>query len=88
VKIKVLFFGKLRELAVQQREVSLTDHARFIDLVDWLGREYGADFREEIGHKERWHFLINGRNYNPSDNMEVPLKDGDFVVFLPFLTAG
>jgi molybdopterin converting factor small subunit len=84
----VLFFGKLRELAVQQLEVSLDDGARFIDLVDWLGTEYGADFREEIDRKERWHFLINGRNYNPSDNMELPLKDGDFVVILPFLSGG
>jgi len=88
MKIKVLFFGKLRELATQQRVVSINDGARFADLVDWLIKEYGVDFREEINHKERWHFLINGRNYNSSDSMEVPLKDGDFVVILPFLTGG
>jgi molybdopterin converting factor small subunit len=88
MNIEVLFFGKLRELAVRRRVVSITDGARLIDLVDWLVKEYGADFREEINHKERWHFLINGRYYNPLDGMEVPLKDGAVVAMLPLLAGG
>ena len=88
MNIEVLFFGKLRELAVRQREVSITDGTRFIDLVDWLIKEYGVGFREEINHKERWHFLINGRYYNPLDGMEMPLKDGDVVAILPLLAGG
>jgi MoaD family protein len=88
MNIEVLFFGKLRELAVRQRVVSITDGARFIDLVDWLVKEYGVGFHEEINHKERWHFLINGRYYNPLDDMEVPLKEGDVVAILPLLAGG
>jgi MoaD family protein len=88
MNIEVLLFGKLRELAVRQREVSITDGARFTDLVGWLIKEYGAGFGEEIDHKERWHFMINGRYHNPLDSMEVPLKDGDVVAILPYLAGG
>jgi molybdopterin converting factor small subunit len=88
MNIEVLFFGKLRELAVRQRVISITDGARLGDLVDRLVKEYGADFGEEVNHQERWHFLLNGRFYNPSDGMEVTLKDGDAVVMLPMLAGG
>jgi MoaD family protein len=88
MNIELLLFGKLRELAVRQREVLIADSARFSDLVDWLIKEYGAGFGEEIGHKERWHFLINGRYYNPLDSLEIPLKDGDVVAILPLLAGG
>jgi molybdopterin converting factor small subunit len=88
MKIELLLFGKLRELAVRQRKVSIADGARFADLVDWLVKEYGAGFGEEIDHKERWHFLINGKYYSPLDSLEIPLKDGDVVAILPYLAGG
>ncbi len=88
MKIELLLFGKLRELAVRQREVSIADGARFTDLLDWLVKEYGAGFGEEISHKERWHFLINGRYHNPLDSLDLPLKDGDVVAILPLLAGG
>jgi len=88
MNIELLLFGKLRELAVRQRVVSITEGARLIDLVDWLVKEYGADFGEEVKHEERWHFLLNSQFYNPLDGMEVPLKDGDVVAMLPYLAGG
>lgn len=88
MNIEVLLFGKLRELAVRQQVVSITDGARLRDLVDRLVKEYGVDFSEEVDHQERWHFLLNGRFYNPSDGMEVLLKDGDVVAMLPMLAGG
>ena len=88
MNIEVLLFGKLRELAVRQQVVSINDGARLRDLVDWLVNKYGADFGEEVDHEERWHFLLNGRFYNPSDGMEVSLKDRDVVAMLPMLAGG
>jgi len=88
MNVEVLLFGKLRELSIRQQVVSIADGARLRDLVDWLVKEYGADFGEEINHKERWHFLLNGQFYNPLDGMEVPLKDGDVVAILPYLAGG
>jgi molybdopterin converting factor small subunit len=88
MNIELLLFGKLRELAVRQREVSIADGAQFSDLVDFLIKEYGAGFGKEINHKERWHFLINGRYHNPLDSLEIPLKDGDVVAILPYLAGG
>jgi molybdopterin converting factor small subunit len=88
MNIELLLFGKLRELAVRRRVVSIADGARFIDLVDWLIKEYGAGFGEEVNHKERWHFMINGMYHNPLDSMEIPLKDRDVVAMLPYLAGG
>ena len=88
MNIEVLLFGKLRELAVRQQVISINEGARMGDLVDRLVKEYGSDFGEEVDHEERWHFLLNGRFYNPSDGMEVTLKDGDVVVMLPMLAGG
>jgi molybdopterin converting factor small subunit len=88
MNIEVLLFGKLRELAVRQQVISINGGARLRDLVDWLVREYGPDFGQEVDHQERWHFLLNGRFYNPSDGMEMLLKDGDVVAILPLLVGG
>lgn len=64
------------------------DGARLIDLIKWLGKEYGDDFREEVNHVERLHIMINGRYYDLLDNMETPLKEGDVVAMLPLLAGG
>jgi MoaD family protein len=88
MRIEVLLFGKLRELAVRQQVISIADGARLRDLVDRLVKEYGPDFGQEVDHEERWHFLLNGRFYNPSDGMELSLKDGDVVAMLPMLAGG
>lgn len=88
MNVEVLLFGKLRELATRQRVVSVTDGARLIDLIEWLVKEYGVEFREEVNHIERLHILINGQYYDFLDNAETLLKEGDVVAILPLLAGG
>lgn len=88
MNIEVLFFGKLRELATRQRVIPMMDGARLADLIEYLAKEYGVDFHQEVDHLERLRILINGREYDLLGSMEAQLKDGDTVVFLPLIAGG
>ena len=88
MNVEVLLFGRLRELATRQLVVPLTEGARLVDLINWLSKEYGADFRQEINRTKRYNILINGRYYHLLDDMETPLKEGDVVAMLPPWAGG
>lgn len=88
MKVKVLFFGRFRELAVREQIVSLQEVARLADLIEHLSQEYGADFRNEVGNREQMHILVNGQFHNILDDMKTHLKDGDMVVLMPLATGG
>jgi molybdopterin converting factor small subunit len=89
MNIEVLFFGQLRELtSVPQKVVVLKDGARLTDLVEHLGIEYGAPFRQQIKDILGLRILINGREYALVGGMEASLNKGDTVVFLPPIAGG
>ncbi len=88
MNVEVLFFGKLRELAVRQQAMSMTEGARLTDLTERLSEEYGVDFRQEVNHIEGLRILINGQEYDLLDGMNTQLKDGDMVVFLSLIVGG
>ena len=89
MKIEVLFFGQLRELtAVHDSTFVIKDNARLVDLMEHLGEEYGAAFRQQVGSIKSLRILINGQEYMLLGGMEAPLKDGDTVVLLPPIFGG
>ena len=88
MNVEVLFFGKLRELAVRKQAMSMREGAQLSDLIERLGAEYGVDFRQEVDHIGGLRILINGREYDLLDGMNTQLKDGDMVVFLSLIAGG
>ena len=88
MNVEVLFFGQFRELATRRQVLPLKDDARLVDLIKWLVKEYGDDFRKEISDAGRLHILINGQHCDLLDNTETVLKDSDVVAILPPATGG
>jgi len=85
MNVEVRLYGRFRELATRQRVVTLTEGARLADLIEWLAKEYGDDFREEVNHLKRLNILISGQYCH---NTETLLKEGDVIVILPLLAGG
>jgi sulfur-carrier protein len=81
MRVRVLFFGQLREIVGSpQEEAELSEGARLEDLFERYGRRFPqlAEFRESIA---------------PSLNQEyadwrAPLASGDEVAFLPPVSGG
>ena len=88
MKVKLVLFGTLRNLATHKQEVSLSGDTRVTDLIDLLVKKYGSEFGERIGHREIWQIAVNGHLQGFSAAMEIELKDGDEVTILPLLFGG
>ena len=88
MKVKLLLFGTLRNLATHEQEISLFKDARVTDLIDSLIKQYGAEFGERINHREMWQISINGHLHVLSVAIEARLKDGDEVAILPLQFGG
>ncbi len=89
MKINVLFFGQLRDLtAIRESVFVVKDDARLVDLIEHLGKEYGAAFRQQVDSIKSLRILINGQEYMLLGGMEALLKEGDTVVLLPPIAGG
>jgi len=89
VKIKILFFAQLRDLAgVRDREAEIADGSTLQDLVAQFCREYGADFQHQIETSQGLRIMVNGRENEVLDGMQTELKDGDTVTFFPLVFGG
>ena len=81
MRVRVLFFGQLKEITgVAQEETDLSDGARVEDLFERYGRRFPklADFRASIAAS------VN-QEYAP---WRSPLTNGDEVAFLPPVSGG
>ena len=88
MKVEVLFFAQLRELAgIRQRTFVLDAGARLKALLDMLDAEY-AGFRHEVETLEGLRVLIGEREYGLDEALETALSEGDTVVFLPPIAGG
>ena len=86
---EVRLFGQLRDIAgVREKVVSLDNGARVIDLVDYLGKEYGSAFSDEVSHTQGLRIFISGREFWLSDAMNQLLQDRDTVILLPPIAGG
>lgn len=88
ISVEVLCFGRFRELAARQSIAFLEPGARLADLIEWLVKEYGADFQQEMNQAGEPRILINGQYHDLLGKMEAPLKDGDVVAILPLAIGG
>ena len=89
MKIEVLFFARLRELAgVRSTQVVLADGERLADLLEQLSGEYGVTFQKEMASIEELRILVNGQENEVLDGMATGLKEGDTVVLLPPVAGG
>ena len=89
MNIEVMFFGQLRELTAANRmTTAVKDGASLADLMEHLGEEYGAAFRQKVDNVQGLRILINGQEYKWLGGMEAPLNDGDTVVLLPPIFGG
>jgi sulfur-carrier protein len=89
MNVKVLFFGKFRELASRREQtVPLNEGTQLAELLEQLSQEYGTAFRNELSNMERTHILVNGQYHNVLDDMKTPLKNGDVIALMPLATGG
>jgi MoaD family protein len=88
MKINVMFFGQLRDLAAVRESVVPIKGTTLDDLMEYLYREYGAEFQKAAEGIKGLRILINGREYGLLGGMQAPLKDGDTVVLLPPIAGG
>ena len=88
MKVKLVLFGTLRNLATHKQEISLSGDTRVKDLINLLVNKYGSEFEARISHREIWQIAINGHLHGFSAAMEIELKDGDEVAMLPLLFGG
>ena len=89
MKIKILFFARLRDLAgVRDRDAEIADGSTLGDLVEQFCREYGADFRHQIETSKGLRIMVNGRENEVLEGLETELKDGDTVTFFPLVFGG
>jgi MoaD family protein len=88
MNVEVMFFGKLREIAGHRHAITMVDSAHLSDLIERLNKEYGFDFGKELNSAQRLSILINGHVYNLLGNLEITLKHGDVVAFVPIILGG
>ena len=88
MNIDVWLFGRFRELATRQLIVSLESGARLGDLIEWLIKEYGIEFGEEIKNTKNYAIMRNKRYCDLSTHWNKALKDGDVVAFMPIVAGG
>jgi MoaD family protein len=86
--IDVSFFGRFRELATRQQIVTLDSGARLGDLIEWLIKEFGIEFKEETKKTKSYAIMANKRYCDLSTHRNTPLKDGDVVAFMPIVAGG
>lgn len=89
MKISVLFFAQLRELAgIRQTEVTLAEGSRLGDLIQQLSRQYGSAFKREMANLAGLRILVNGQENEVLEGPETQLKEGDNIVLLPPVAGG
>jgi len=94
IRVRVKYFAYIRSLVNNKREeeIELNDQSTILELIRVLARKYGKTFIESIFKDTRNNILRdnvillhNGQSIN---NLEMPLRDGDTISFLPFLGGG
>ncbi len=94
MRVKVKYFAYIRAVVRDTKEetVELDGEAKLIDLLRKLSEKYGDNFRKAVfNHEDKSKLseeviiLVNGRSV---DDLEIPLKDGDTVSIMPFLSGG
>ncbi|KON33193.1 MAG: hypothetical protein AC479_05475 [miscellaneous Crenarchaeota group-6 archaeon AD8-1] len=97
LKVKILFFTRLREIIGKKEEVIdlLPETKITINMIlSILTKKYTNPFEEYIFNPKtrriRGHlqFLINGKTVRSASEMEIELKDGDVLAILPPVGGG
>ena len=89
MKIKVLFFGRPRELAKSAHKiVSVKKDARLSDLLQLLENRYGIKYSSDLKQKEAVMVMINGRHSASLGGLKAPLGDMDTVAIMPVVVGG
>jgi MoaD family protein len=84
-----MFFGQFRDIAAAQESiVALKGGEPLSDLLEHLGNQYGASFRQLLEKTPGLRILINGREYGLLGGMGATLKERDTVVILPPVFGG
>jgi len=89
IKIEVLLFAQLRELAgVKQKIYSLPAGSPFRVLLDRMTSDFGAAFRSEVDNLDGLRIVFPDRECSLEEAMTVPLADKITIVFLPPIAGG
>jgi len=85
MQVKLVFLGRLEELAGRAWEQIDRPPFEWEPLVEWLGQYYSHDLAASI-QDERTRVAVNGTLL--ADRRDLVLDDGDEVAFLPPVSGG
>jgi molybdopterin synthase sulfur carrier subunit len=94
VTIAVKFIGSLRHVSgTGELALSCKSYVAIRELMNEITKELPELKRSLIGHqledpRSNTLVLVNGREISVLDGLETKLKDGDEVVFIPFVHGG
>ncbi len=93
MRVKALYYATFRQITGRkEEEVELKNNARVSDLLSFLFKKYGREFRESImddgGLRMGVKILLNGRDVDFIDGFDTELRDGDVVHFFPAIAGG
>lgn len=93
MKVTVKFLATLYDLTgVLKEVVEVEEGITVAQLVDLLDRRFGGRLKAEIMEggslKPMYSILVNGRSIEWIGGMDVRLKEGDEVVFIPPAAGG
>ncbi len=93
MKVRALYYATFRQITgIKEKDVVLKDGSKISDLLSFLFKEHGNEFRDSImdGNKLRQgvKILLNGRDIDFLDGFETELKDGDLIHFFPAIAGG
>jgi MoaD family protein len=90
LKVRTLYFARLRELTGREaEELDVPEGSRCIDVVRAIAERYGEDLRrylfDESGSFRRsFAIALNGERTSP----EAEVREGDTVVVIPPISGG
>jgi molybdopterin synthase sulfur carrier subunit len=85
MQVKLVFLGRLEELAGRAFEEIDRPPAEWDDLVEWLGHRYSLDLSLLVAD-DKVKVAVNGALI--ADKRDLVLEDGDEIAFLPPVSGG
>jgi len=86
--VKVLFHSSVKELTNGQTSYDPEKAKDVSGLIDELGLRFGDPFREFLLGNQTCFILVNGSGLMKTGGYDTPLKSGDTIEILPFVTEG
>ena len=84
----VLFHGSVKDHTSDVKSLEIENIQSVCALIDFLGGQFGGEFKEFLLGDKTCFFLVNGGGIMRTGGLDTPLGSGDTVEVLPFVDGG